>query len=250
MFVNLCIDNIKIVLVETSHPGNIGSVARAMKTMGFGELVLVKPRYFPHETATDLAAGADDVLINATVVQTLPEALADCSLVFGTSVRPRGIDMPALTARAAAPVITDSMASQGKVAIVFGRERTGLTNDELKYSNYHVYIPSSPDYGSLNLAQAVQIMCYEIRMRLLEAESLSDPVKAMPLATSFEVEGLFHHLAETLTKIEFYKPGHSKRLLARLRRLFKRTQLETMEVNILRGILTAVERRVESRDNP
>lgn len=246
------LDSIKVVLVATSHPGNIGSTARAMKTMGIHSLVLVTPRSFPHPLAHDMAAGADDVLNHAAKVDSLAEALNGCELVIGTSVRPRGIDLPGLTPITCAELV-NKVSHQGTVAIVFGREHAGLTNDELLHCHYHVTIPSNPDFGSLNLAQAVQIIAYELRMKWLQTTTLSPLQKSTePMATAEQVEKFYEHLREVLIAIDFLKLSNPKRLVQRLRRLFNRAQLELKEVNILRGILSNIQYALErkARSNP
>lgn len=234
---------IRIVLVETSHPGNIGSAARAMKTMGFNQLYLVSPKAFPHLKAVELAAGADDVLEHCTVTDTLHEALAECELVIGTSARPRGIDLPGLVPKTCAELLSQQ-ANSVKIAIVFGREHSGLTNEELLQCHYHVNIPSNPSYSSLNLAQAVQIIVYELRMHFLEPPTRTH-LRRDKLATVKEIENFYAHLKEVLLSINFLKENNPRRLQERLRRLFNRVGLEQMEVNILRGILTYTQRALQ-----
>lgn len=233
------LDHIRIVLVNTSHPGNIGSAARAMKTMGVRHLYLVQPREFPSAKATELAAGADDILAQATVVDDLSSALKECRLVIASSARPRELSMPGLDPRSCAErVLTEAQAAP--IAIVFGREHSGLTNAELLQCHYHVMIPSHPDYHSLNLAQAVQVLCYEIRIRYL-AGNLPEFVREEPYATHEEMERFYVHLKKVLTEIHFLRPRSPKRIMPRLRRLFGRIRLEAMEVQLLRGILTLME---------
>lgn len=228
--------SIHIILVQTSHPGNIGSVARAMKTMGLSKLRLVQPKYFPHEQATALASDAVDVLENAEVYDDLKSAIADCHFVVGTSARTRYLDWPLLTAReAAARVVAESSQS---VAIVFGREQSGLTNEELQCCHAHLQIPANPNYSSLNLAAAVQVVAYEVFCTSL---SKAPKKKAEMLATHEEVELLLTHLEKTLIDIEFLDPKNPRMLMPRLRRLFNRAELEKTEVNILRGILAALQ---------
>ena len=242
-------DSIRIVLVATSHPGNIGSAARAMKTMGLQRLYLVSPWSFPDRWANELAAGADDVLQQAIVTDSLTEALQGCQLVFATSARPREISLPGLTPAAAAGLVAETH-DETEVAIVFGREHAGLTNDELLHCHYHLNIPSDPVFSSLNLAQAVQIIAYELRMKLL---SPTADVEMRPdsLATVEAVELFYTHLREVLVAIDFLKPSNPKKLVQRLRRMFNRTKLESMEVNILRGILTHIKdtlQKAQGRD--
>lgn len=232
-------DSIRIVLVATTHPGNIGSAARAMKTMGLSQLHLVQPKYFPDTRANELAAGADDILEGATVHEHLADALKGCQLIIATSARPRDISLPGLNPSACAELIA-SKPDDREVAIVFGREHAGLTNEELLHCHYHVNIPANPDYSSLNLAQAVQVISYEIRMKLLQPEACV-AVQDQEMAKAEEVEQFYQHLKEVLIEIEFLKPSNPKRLMQRLKRMFNRTQLEKMEVQILRGILSQIQ---------
>jgi cysteine desulfurase len=229
---------IRIVLVETSHPGNIGSVARAMKTMGLSRLVLVSPVRFPDRVANDLAAGADDILAKVQVTHSLAEALAGTQLVFATSARSRDLDIPGLTPAQSADLIA-SNADTTEIAIVFGREQSGLTNAELLHCHYHIHIPTEESFSSLNLAQAVQIVAYEIRMRGLQPR-IKTTNRQDNLALAEDVERFYQHLDDVLIEIGFLDPAHPKKLQPRLRRLFNRVQLEAMEINILRGILTQV----------
>lgn len=237
-------DSIRIVLIGTTHPGNIGSTARAMKTMGLGRLYLVSPRTYPDNRANEMAAGADDILQQAIVTDSLLEAIDDCTLVLATSARPRDIALPGLTPRAQAELI-GRQPDKTNVAILFGREHAGLTNDELLHCHYHINIPSNPDYSSLNLSQAVQIIAYELRMQLLSPVAIVDTEQDTP-ATAKEVALFYDHLKAVLIDIDFLKPSNPKRLMQRIRRMFNRIRLETMEVNILRGILTHIKRAVHS----
>ncbi len=236
------LSNIRIVLINTTHPGNIGATARAMKTMGLSQLYLVAPKYFPHEEATALASRADDILASATVVESLDEALAGCGLVIGTSARQRSVTWPQLSARACGEYACQE-AQQHPVALLFGQERTGLTNEQLECCDYHVTIPTDPDFSSLNLAQAVQVLCYELRVAA-EQGVVTKPVdpEADPIATADELASFYQHLHRVLDDIGFLVQDHPKKLLLRIRRLFTRARLEQREVNILRGILSAVER--------
>ncbi len=229
---------IRIVLVETSHPGNIGAVARAMKNMQFYELVLVSPKQFPSGDATARAAGADDVLAQAMVCDTLQQAIADCHLVIGSSARQRTISWPQLTPRECARLLQTEPVSR-RVALVFGRERSGLTNEELDLCHYWMHIPCNPGYSSLNLAAAVQIMVYELHLtRSNPAERSQEPGL---LATAVELESFYQHLQKTLEDIGFLHPRKAPSIMRRLRRLFGRVRLEKKEVDILRGILTAAQ---------
>ena len=232
-------DNIRIVLVNTSHPGNIGATARAMKTMGLKNLYLVNPKIFPDVNATAMAAGADDLLANATITKSLEEALLNTKTVIGTSSRLRVLQLPLLNPRQAAKVVTTE-AKNSEVAIVFGRENNGLSNEELELCNYHIYIPTNPDFASLNLAAAVQLVSYEIKM--VEERNIDIEMPNVELATNEEVQAFYKHLEETLLDISFLYPENKNRLMAKLKKLFNRTRLEQTETSILRGILTAINR--------
>jgi|TARA_B110000858_G_scaffold197669_2_gene260203 tRNA (cytidine32/uridine32-2'-O)-methyltransferase len=236
---------IRIVLVNTSHPGNIGGAARAMKNMGLAELYLVEPREYPAPRAVWRAAGARDVLANAKIVGSVDEAIKDCGLVIGTSARERRIPWPLINPRECGDKIWQEAKSH-HVALLFGREDRGLTNSELQKCHYHVHIPSNPDYSSLNLATAVQVLSYEIRMASLARKDGKLPEMNewdQPLATADELE-LFHdHLATTMADLKFYDPDNPKQLLTRMRRLFNRTRMDKMEVSMLRGLLSAAQRK-------
>jgi tRNA/rRNA methyltransferase/tRNA (cytidine32/uridine32-2'-O)-methyltransferase len=236
---------VRIVLVEPSHPGNIGAVARAMKTMGLHDLALVAPRNFPHADATARAAGADDLLAAARICADLDEALADCRLVIGSSARERAIRWPCHTPREAAAELIAACAD-GPAALLFGPERTGLSNDHLDRCHALASIPTDPAYASLNLAAAVQVFTYELRVALLESAPPpeSDP-EARRRATAAELEGLYDHLERTLHAVAFIDPERPGRIMRRLRRLFARALPEEDEVQILRGILTEVGKRLE-----
>jgi len=236
------IENINIILINTSHPGNIGSAARAMKTMGLKKLTLVAPERFPDPKALELAAGADDIIETAHCVDSFQEAIQKAGLVIGTSARNRALPWPMLTPRElGALAITES--TQHEVAIVFGRERIGLTNDELERCHYHVMIPANPDYSSLNVASAVQIIAYELRLASLTTPT-EDAKWDYRLATHDEMEQFFHHLENTLIKLQFLKPSAPRKLMPRLKRLFLRTRPDVMEMNILRGILSEIEDKI------
>lgn len=222
----------RFVLVETSHPGNIGAAARALRVMDWHELVLVRPHRFPHADATAMAAGADDVLAGARVCATLEEALAGAAVVFGTSARRRRLDWPERDARGAGEL---AAASGEPVAFLFGRERTGLTNDELDACHYLLHVPTAADYGSLNLAQAVQIVAYELRMATLDAPQAAVPSEAMPAHE--DMARFYEHLEQSLTDIGFLDPANPRLLMRRLRRYFNRSRPTALELNILRGIL-------------
>ncbi|MCB1731680.1 MAG: tRNA (cytosine(32)/uridine(32)-2'-O)-methyltransferase TrmJ [Halieaceae bacterium] len=233
------LDSIRIVLVNTTHPGNIGGVARAMKNMGLARLVLVAPVKFPHEQARWRAASAEDLLETAVVVDTVEQAVADCQFVVGTSARERRIPWPLLDPRQCAARI-DRLSDREQVAVLFGREDRGLTNEELQLCNLHLNIPTSEAYSSLNLAMAVQIVCYELRMLLVQPElaASEDEVWDTAFATAENMERFYVHLEQTLTELEFLDPAAPRQLMARLRRLYGRVRLDEMELNILRGILT------------
>jgi len=235
--------SIRIVLVATSHPGNIGSTARAMKTMGLDSLYLVSPKSFPDYKANEMAAGADDLLQNAVVVDTLDEALAGCQVILATSARPRGLSLPGLIPAGAAELIC-AKSDNTQVALVFGREHAGLTNEELLKCHYHIHIPSNPEYSSLNLSQAVQIIAYEVRMKLLTPKA-DVSLRVDEEATADEVEQFYEHLKEVFVEIQFLKEANPRRLMQRVRRLFNRVQLEKMEVSILRGMLSQVQKSLE-----
>ena len=240
------LEQIRIVLVNTSHTGNIGSAARAMKTMGLGDLCLVDPVSPPDGQAVALAAGASDILANARIVPTLAEAVADCGLVIGTSARSRTWSWPMLDAREAGEKAM-AEAPRHRVALVFGRERTGLSNEELQQCHYHVAIPANPEYSSLNLAMAVQTLSYEVRMAWLARES--HPVAEQEYPLSADLERFYAHLEQTLLDTGFIIKPHPGQVMTKLRRLFNRARPESHELNILRGILTSVQRRQKQRES-
>nr|VFK10471.1 MAG: tRNA (cytidine32/uridine32-2'-O)-methyltransferase [Candidatus Kentron sp. LPFa]VFK26923.1 MAG: tRNA (cytidine32/uridine32-2'-O)-methyltransferase [Candidatus Kentron sp. LPFa] len=249
---NTILDNILIVLVGTTHPGNIGAVARAMKTMGLRRLHLVNPKRFPCAEATARAAGADDVLYGARVFDALPLALADCQWVVGTSARIRGIRWPELAIRECGGQ-TVAMAGNGQVALVFGREHSGLANEELDLCHAVMRIPTNPAYRSLNLASAVQIAAYEIRMALPDEPTAepTTPISSDADAISVsEREGLYRHLEESLQEIGYYDPEKPKKLMRRLRRFFNRANPDRSELNILRGILSAAQKAARRAPDP
>jgi tRNA (cytidine32/uridine32-2'-O)-methyltransferase len=232
---------IRIVLVEPTHPGNIGAAARAMKTMGLSRIVLVKPAEFPCAAATAMAAGADDLLVRAPVVDTLAEALINCGWVIGTSARTRTIPWPVYDPREAVSRIL-KVAVDSDVAIVFGREHAGLTNDELELCQAVVQIPSNPDFSSLNLGAAVQVLAYELRTQWLAQQGAAvEMINDAPPATSEDLERMHAHLQEVMTQTGFLDPAKPRRLMRRVRRLFGRIGLDRNEVNIIRGFLTAVQ---------
>ncbi len=237
-------DKVRMVLVETTHPGNIGAAARAMKVMGLQRLYLVNPQFFPNAEATARASGADDVLAGAIVCASLDEALVGCGLVVGASARLRRLSIPQWDPRQCAEsVVRERAAASGEVAIVFGREHSGLTNDELGRCHRLVHVPSNPDYSSLNLAAAVQVIAYELRMAsaagaeaAAESEQQEAPVAADDMARFYQ------HLQQTLEEIGFLDPENPRIMMQRLRRLFNRARPNDVEMNILRGILTAAQK--------
>ena len=243
---------IKIVLVNTTHSVNIVAVARAMNNMVMTDLVLVDPKSFPSEEASVRAAGADDVLSNAMRVSTLKEAIKDCELVFATSARARHIPWPIMDPREMAAVVGEvkKADSAKKVAIVFGREDRGLTNDELHLCQHHVCIPSVEAFSSLNIGSAVQVIAYELRMGFLaQAGQLQCPQWGtkwdVPLATQDQLDLLFAHFEQTVLKTGFLDPDKPRQLMTRIRRLIMRALPDSIEVNILRGILTSVDKSIK-----
>ncbi|WP_157669253.1 RNA methyltransferase [Chitinibacter sp. GC72] len=236
-----CLPRIRVVLSHTSHPGNIGSTARAMKTMGLTELYLINPKEFPSEVATALASSADDILQNAKVVSSMAEALAGTTMQVALTARRRELSQPLQTPRQIAPEIINTARSDKEVALVFGAETSGLTIDELSLCSDRVTIPTNPEYSSLNLSQAVQVLCYELRTSCYETDwvDVQHLQEERELATHESLEKLFEHMEEVLLKIGFLRPHAPKRLMPRLRRLYVRAELEREEVDILRGILKA-----------
>ncbi|QSX77195.1 RNA methyltransferase [Agrilutibacter solisilvae] len=235
---------IRVVLVGTQHPGNIGSAARAIKTMGLSRLVLVAPERAPDSESAALAAGADDVLAGAAVYPTLAEAVADCRLVLGCTARSRRIALEEVEPRVAGVRAVAEAAAGTEVALVFGRERTGLTNDEYELCHVAVHIPANPEYSSLNLAMAVQVLSYEIRLAMLAAgpaAPAADDERREP-ASHGQMEGFFAQLAETLDAIDFHKGRAPDSAMRKLRRLFLRAQPDEREVRILRGVLADAQR--------
>jgi len=234
-------NRIRFVLVRTSHPGNIGAAARAIRTMGFERLSLVAPHRFPHAEAVAMAAGALELLDDTVITPTLVDAVADCTLVLGCTARKRVVQLEELSPREAAARALAASA-HGEVAIVFGNERTGLENDELMSCHAAVHIPSVEDFPSLNLAQAVQLLAYELRLALLDQTPAVVEEPREPLASIEELEHFFGHLAQMLDDIDFHKGRSPMTIMKRLRRLFLRTGLEQREVRILRGIFDDAQR--------
>ncbi|MBS0909025.1 tRNA (cytosine(32)/uridine(32)-2'-O)-methyltransferase TrmJ [Tatumella sp. JGM118] len=238
------LQNIRIVLVETSHTGNMGSVARAMKTMGLSNLYLVNPLIKPDSQAISLAAGASDLIGNASIVDSLDEAIAGCSLVVGTSARSRSLPWPMLDARECG-VKSVEEGQQAPVALVFGRERVGLTNEELQKCHYHVAIPANPEYSSLNLAMAVQLIAYEVRMAWLQAQEAAEPAPQYaesPYPLVDDLERFYVHLEKMMLNSGFIRKDQPGQVMTKLRRLFTRARPERDELNILRGMLSSFEK--------
>ncbi|MCG3863187.1 MULTISPECIES: tRNA (cytosine(32)/uridine(32)-2'-O)-methyltransferase TrmJ [unclassified Photobacterium] len=239
------LDKIRVVLVGTSHPGNIGSAARAMKVMGLTNLVLVDPACEIDGHTIALAAGAADVVENAKIVKTLDEAVADCGFVVGSSARSRTLEWPQLDPREnGIKVVAES--NQHPVAILFGRERTGLTNEELQKCHCHVYIPANPEYSSLNLAMAVQTVSYEVRMAYLDSQKHTGKTEVEEYPRAQELEMFYEHLEKVTRQTRFINKNHPGVVMAKLRRLFTRARPEQQELNILRGILSSVEKTIET----
>ncbi|MDE0513161.1 MAG: RNA methyltransferase [Gammaproteobacteria bacterium] len=240
------LERVKIVLVNTTHPGNIGATARAMKTMGLDQLALVAPRHFPSAECTARAAGADDILARASVFAGLEEAVSDCELVFATSARTRSIAWPEVTPETAAAQIVDHTGAGA--AVLFGRESSGLSNEELETCHAMIRIPTNTEFASLNIASAVQIICYEISKQYLAREAAGTEEQFESPVSIGEMEYLYEHFEQTLTDIGYLDPDKPRRLMRRIRRLFNRARLDSNEYNILRGILTAVRNATETRD--
>ncbi len=255
------LSRVRIVLVEPTHPGNIGSVARAMKTMGLSKLVLVNPKKFPHYEATKLAAGAESVLLNAQVVESAEQAIADCTMVIGTSVRDREVTWPTFDPRQTAELVDSHLllsSDANKVAVLFGRESSGLTNSEMDLCQSQIRISANSEYSSLNLASAVQIIAYELRMQLIGSRNddqelqaaVSKPESAIKerlmSATQKQKEGHIKHLQNTLEALSFMKAKSPTVLMRKLTRLYNKADLTVEDIQILRGILTAVQQQIDS----
>ena len=292
------LEQVYIVLIEPSHPGNIGAVARAMKNMGLSKLVLVNPLVFPSSHADARASHAKDLLERAEVVADFTSAVHNSHLVIGTSARNRSLPWPMVNSASCAEKICQYLVnsqnstqatragqtkiSKAKISIVFGREHSGLTNQELQSCNYHLFIPSNPEYSSLNLAAAVQIVCYEIYQQVLKLD-IQDSIENteetqttlntkaskktackkftwsqkpfgidwdLPKASHEQVQRLIQHLEQTLIEIGFFDPGNPKMIMQRLKRLLLRIQLDEMEVNLLRGVLTSVQQAITDKRSP
>jgi len=248
----LTLSNVKVVLVNTSHPGNIGASARAMKNMGLSNLALVQPKDFPSGVAVGRAASAVDILESAEIFDSLEQAVSDCALVICASARSRKIPWPMLTPEESATKILKEVIAN-KVAIVFGREDAGLNNDELQLGHFHVQIPAEENCSSLNLAAAVLVICYELYKLSLRSNS-RELIKDQDhwdqkLATNGEVEYFYKHLERVMIAIDFHNPENPRQLIQRVRRLFNRIRIDVMEMNILRGILSNVENAINKKEN-
>ena len=239
---------VKIILIETSNSGNIGSTLRAMKTMGFGSLCLVNPKEFPSEEVTALAANASDLIDSVQVVNSIEEALDGCNLVIGTSSRDRKVPWPNESIASAAPKIIAEADKNNTVAILFGREDRGLTNDELQRCNLHVHIPANEDYPVLNVAMSVQVVCYQLLIsRAIDSEMKNNQHWDVPLAEANHVNQLVEHFTDVAEKLEVFNKGNPRQIGARIKRLFTRIGLDEMEVNFMRGFLAAVEKKLKDK---
>ena len=234
---------VQIILVDTSHPGNIGSVARAMKNMGLANLSLINPKKFPHQDAVALAGNATDVLDNAKIFTSIQEAVKNSKVIYATSARDRTIEWPTLSARDAALEMQELVMNEIQVSILFGREDRGLTNDELQLANKHLIIPAHPDYPVLNIAMSTQIVCYELYQAAQKSsiESWQD----FPEYTSEELNNLIDHFNETVEALELVDPKNPKQIMTRMERMFRRLYPDQMEGNFLRGFLKAVNKRIK-----
>jgi len=230
--------NIRVILVRTYHPGNIGSAARAMKTMGLKDLVLVNPVDFPSEEAVKMSAGAENIINNATLCKTVYEATKDCVLVIASTARSRGFDLPELTPEESADYLVSS-ATKNKVALMFGPERMGLSNDDLEYAKYRVTIPANPEYSSLNLASAVQILCYEVFKKVNNPELFGNIEKQREFPLVEQVEQYYSLLEDVLKESGFIMKKHPGKIMQKLRVIFSRAQLDKTELNILHGIFAS-----------
>ena len=234
---------VQIVLVETSHPGNIGSVARAMKNMGLANLALINPKKFPHQEATALAGNATDVLENAKIFPSIQEAVKNSKVIYATSARDRTIEWPTLTAKEAAQETQELVLNEIQVSILFGREDRGLTNEELQLANKHLIIPAHPEYPVLNIAMSAQVVCYELYQSAQNnsVESWQD----FPEYTSEELNNLIEHFNETVEALELVDPKNPKQIMTRMERMFRRLYPDQMEGNFLRGFLKTVNKRIK-----
>ena len=234
---------INIVLVETSHPGNIGSVARAMKTMGLSKLSLVNPKDFPSGDANALSGNARDVLDSATIYSSLEEAIKQSTFVYATSARNRSINWPTVNPEKAADQITEQVAADKEISIIFGREDRGLTNEELQLANFHLEIPANPEYPVLNIAMSVQIVTYELFKYRNNADDKE--WRDYPEINSEDLQRLINHFVETSIELDLIDPKNPSQIIARIKRMFSRLQPDSMEGNYLRGFLTAINKRLK-----
>ena len=242
------LDKVRIVLIRTSESGNIGSAARAMKTMGLSNLVLVDPVEFPSAKATARASGADDILSRARVVATLPEALTGCDLVMGTSARLRDLPWPLLDPRQAAAKSLEYCSQADDIAIVFGSERSGMTNEEMDHCHFQIHIPANDEYSSLNLAASVQVISYEMRMTQLLSQGIDLPEPEEELAKRDEMERFYEHLFHVMQVVKYYRPEQPKLLRRRIKRLFNRPLMTHPEVQIMRGFLSMIEQHLPDKE--
>jgi len=239
---------VRIVMIQTSHTGNMGAAARAMKVMGLSELFLVKPKSLPDEQSIAMSSNANDILENATIVETLDEAITGCQLVVGTSARhERTLSWDIQDSRASGELIAKHLSTQknAKTAILFGRESSGLTNEELAVCQHLVHIPTNTDYSSLNVASAVQILSYECRLALLDLKDKTVNITEKnddELVSADDLENYFEHLKQVMIEVNFLDPENPRYLLPRLRRLYSRSGITRSEMNILRGMLAAIQK--------
>ncbi|UTW47454.1 RNA methyltransferase [Bacterioplanoides sp. SCSIO 12839] len=246
------LDNILIVMVNTTHSGNIGAAARAMKNMGLSRLVLVDPKAEINDEAIQRSSRAEDILHNAVITETLEQAIADCGLVVGTSARSRNIPWPLMNPRQCAAKTAQAAQQGSQIALVFGRESSGLTNEELHLCHAHVHIPTDENFSSLNVSQAVQVMCYEMRLASEVDKQSADEAQAWgvdwdhELASHAELNGMLQHMEQTMVDIGFLDPNTPKQTMARLRRLYQRAGVDKMEINIMRGMFSAMQRQQAS----
>lgn len=248
------LNRICVVMVNTTHSGNIGAAARAMKNMGLSRLLLVDPIASIDEEAIQRSSRAEDILHNAEIHPTLESAIAGCGLVVGTSARSRSVPWPLMTPRQCGDRAAQAAAAGNDIALVFGRESRGLTNEELHLCNAHVHIPTDENFSSLNVAQAIQVMAYEMRLALTEVENAEAEQRwgvdwDYPMATHDQLNGMLQHMEQTLVEIGFLDPNTPKQLMTRVRRLFQRAAPDRMEINILRGMLAAIQRRTDASES-
>ncbi len=241
------LQNIRFVLINTSHAGNVGAAARAMKVMGLEQLHLIGPTDYPSAEATARASGADDVLFNAAVHEKLDDAIKPCTLVFGTSARNRGMDIPVIDLAEAVEIMLDAAVKQ-KVALLFGKERYGMTNEEMQRCHYLVRFPANPVYSSLNLAAAVQVAAYEIRKQCLnmsEAKTEINKTDEVPFADAKKMAGFYEHLFTVMQDVDFIQKQNRVSLEEKLRMMFNRLRIEKHEMDILRGFLSAINKKIK-----